>query len=199
MALLLVFAFPAWAQSSGACQNPQEVITVGPTTENTRTPFTTTGDVFRVSYDVAFEDPGPLDNANIDIEDSLGLVDYAIVDKDEKNSFIVTEGAGSYDLVVDIQPPNGATYTVTVEDCMGSETTTPPPTTPPTTTPPTTPPTTRRRLRHRLPAPRADTSPAPTTSPTPGQGAPGPDSECPGARVVNTTTGTGDKQRPFSG
>jgi hypothetical protein len=97
----------------------------------------------------------------------------------------VTEGAGSYDLVVHIDPPNGATYTVTVEDCTGSETTTPPPetTTPPpeTTSPPPT------------------TSPMPTTSPAPGQGPPGPDSECPGARVVNTTTGTGDKQSPVFG
>ncbi len=133
--LLLVFAFPAWGQettgspaaspeattaapvSDGACQNPREVITVGPTTENTRTPFTTTGDVFRVSYDVAFQDPGPFDNATIDIEDRFGLVDYAIVDKDERNSFIVTDGAGSYDLVVNIKPSNGATYTVTIEDC----------------------------------------------------------------------------------
>src|SRR4051794_30803891 len=91
----------------GACQNPQELITVGPRTENSKRPFTTTGDVFRVSYDVAFKDPGPFDNADIDIEDSFGgLVDYAIVDKDEKNSFIVTEGAGTYDLVVNIDPPN---------------------------------------------------------------------------------------------
>ena len=37
-------------------------------------------------------------------------------------------------------------------------------------------------------------SPVPTASPAPGPGAPGPDSECPGARVVNTTTGSGDKQ-----
>jgi hypothetical protein len=93
------------------------VITVGPTTENTKTPFTTTGDVFRVSYDVAFEDPDAFNSADIDIEDRFGLVDFAIVDQDEQNSFIVTEGAGSYDLVVNIQPPNGATYKVTIEDC----------------------------------------------------------------------------------
>ena len=123
VALLLVFAFPAWGQentSSGACQNPQEVLTVGPTTENTRATFTTTGDVFRVSYDVAFEDPEAFNSADIDIEDRFGLVDFAIVDEDEENSFIVTEGAGTYDLVVNIDPPNGATYTVTVEDCGGA-------------------------------------------------------------------------------
>src|SRR5215213_8302662 len=107
---------------SSACQNPQEVLTVGPTTENTRTPFTTTGNVFRVSYDVAFNDPEAFNLAEIDIEDRFGLVEFANVHEDQTNSFIVTEGAGSYDLVVNIAPPNGATYTVTVEDCGGTTT-----------------------------------------------------------------------------
>jgi hypothetical protein len=105
-----------------ACQNPQEVLTVGPTTENTRTPFTTTGSVFRVTYDVAFNDPQAFNSAEIDIEDRFGLVDFVNLSEDETNSFIVTEGAGSYDLVVQIDPPNGATYTVTVEDCGGTTT-----------------------------------------------------------------------------
>ena len=174
IALLLVFAFPAWAQSSGACQNPQVVRTVGPATENTKTPFTTTGNVFRVSYEVAFKDPEALNHAGIDIETpSGGLVKYANLSEDETNSYIVTEGAGSYNLVVKIGPPNGATYTVTVEDCVGSETTTPPPetTTPPpeTTTPPpetTAPPET---------SPTPTPSPTPTGSPSPGgPGGPNP-------------------------
>src|SRR5215217_4913398 len=96
---------------SSACQNPQEVLSVGPTTENTRTPFTTTGNVFRVSYDVAFNDPEAFNHAaDIDIEDRFGLVDFVNLSEDETNSFIVTEGAGTYDLVVQIAPPNGATY-----------------------------------------------------------------------------------------
>src|SRR5215213_6389743 len=107
---------------SSACQNPQEVLSVGPTTENTRTPFTTTGNVFRVSYDVAFNDPEAFNHADIDIESRFGLVAFANVNVDETNSYIVTEGAGSYDLVVNIDPPNGATYTVTVEDCGGTTT-----------------------------------------------------------------------------
>jgi hypothetical protein len=143
VAFMLVFALPAWGQEttstasptataqetttapiegSSACQNPQEVLTVGPTTENTRTPFTTTGNVFRVSYDVAFQDPEAFNSAAIDIEDRFGLVDFVNLSEDETNSFIVTEGAGSYDLVVNIDPPNGATYTVTVEDCLGETT-----------------------------------------------------------------------------
>jgi hypothetical protein len=107
--------------SGTACQNPQEVLTVGPTTENTRTHFRTTGNVFRVSYDVAFKDPEAFNNAaDIDIEDRFGLVDFVNLSEDATNSFIVTEGAGSYDLVVQIDPPNGATYTVTVEDCRST-------------------------------------------------------------------------------
>src|ERR671921_271071 len=106
-----------------ACQNPQEVLTVGPTTENTRTPFTTTGNVFRVSYDVNFNDRQAFNSANIDIEDrSGGLVDFVNLSEDANNTFIVSERAGTYDLVVRIDPPNGATYTVTVEDCRGTTT-----------------------------------------------------------------------------
>jgi hypothetical protein len=98
------------------------VLTVGPTTENTRTPFTTTGNVFRVSYDVNFNDRRAFNSADIDIEDRFGLVDFVNLSEDANNSFIVTEGAGTYDLVVRIDPPNGATYTVTVEDCRGTTT-----------------------------------------------------------------------------
>jgi hypothetical protein len=106
-----------------ACQNPQEVLTVRPTTGNTRTPFTTTGNVFRVSYDVNFNDRRAFNSADIDIEDrSGGLVDFVNLSEDANNSFIVTEGAGTYDLVVRIDPPNGATYTVTIEDCRGTTT-----------------------------------------------------------------------------
>jgi len=69
---------------------------------------------------VAFNDRQAFNAADIDIEDRFGLVDFVNLSEDETNSFIVTEGAGSYDLVVQIDPPNGATYTVTVEDCGGT-------------------------------------------------------------------------------
>jgi hypothetical protein len=148
------------------------VRTVGPTTENTETPFTTTGDVFRVSYEVAFKDPGALHHAGIDIETRAGgIVKYANLDKDETDSYIVTKGAGSYNLVVSIGPPNGATYKVTVEDCTGSETTTPTPTASPS---PTT-----------SPSP----SPSPNASPTP---SPSANEQQGGCRVVDTFTGSGE-------
>ncbi len=110
--------------SSSACLNPQVVLTVGPTTQNTRVPFAITGNVFRVIYDVTFADPEAFNLAEFNVEDEFGLVDFANVSENEANSFIVTEGAGTYDLVVNIRPPNGATYTVNVEDCRGGTTTT---------------------------------------------------------------------------
>jgi len=50
-------------------------------------------------------------------------------------------------------------------------------------------------------APASSPAGAPSSAPTrdstlENQNAPGPDSECPGARVVNTTSGNGDKQSP---
>lgn len=102
----------------GACTNPKEVAAVGPTTDNTRTPFKVTGSIFRVSYDVTFEDPDALFNSlDIDIEDRFGLAAFEIVDESGRDSFIVTEGPGSFELVVNVTPNNGATYTITVEDC----------------------------------------------------------------------------------
>jgi hypothetical protein len=134
-----MFAFPAWGQEttsipatvpeettaasseeSDACQNFRdfkEVLTVEPTSENTRTPFTITGNAFLVAYDVAFDDPEASNHADIDIEDRFGLVDSVNLSENEANDFIVTEGAGSYDLVVHIDPPNGGMYTVSILDC----------------------------------------------------------------------------------
>jgi len=103
-----------------SCEGAVEVASVGPKTENTVTPFETTGRTFLVSYDVQFEDPQAFNLVEIDIEDRFGLVDFENVEENETNSFVVTEGAGSYELVVNAKPANGATYTVTVEDCVGT-------------------------------------------------------------------------------
>jgi len=107
-------------QQGGACANAEEVASVGPTTDNSVTPFETTGRTFRVSYTVSGIDPRDADTVEIDIEDRFGLVDFAIVDEDGSDSFIVTEQAGSFELVVNVRPQNSAEYTVTVEDCGGT-------------------------------------------------------------------------------
>src|SRR5215208_5442958 len=41
------------------CQNAQEELRVGPRSGDSNTTFTTTGDVFRVDYDVIFDDAAP--------------------------------------------------------------------------------------------------------------------------------------------
>ena len=106
-------------QEGGSCANPKEVAAIGPTTDNSVTPFTTTGRTFRVSYTVSGIDPDELEAVEIDIEGRFGLVDFATVEEDGSDSFVVTEEAGSYELVVNVSPQNSAEYTVTVEDCAG--------------------------------------------------------------------------------
>jgi len=105
--------------NDGACANPREVANVGPTTDNSVTPFITTGRTFRVSYTVSGIDPNEFERVEIDIEDRFGLVDFATVEQNGSDSFIVTEEAGSFELIVNVRPQNAAEYTATVEDCGG--------------------------------------------------------------------------------
>jgi hypothetical protein len=118
-------------QQDGSCPNPTEVAKVETTSDNTRTPFKISGETFRVSYDVTFEDPDGFNLVEIDIEDRFGLVAFENVGENGSDSFIVTEGPGSFELVVNVTPNNGATYTVTVEDCAGEDSSTPGETTDP--------------------------------------------------------------------
>jgi hypothetical protein len=118
--VLVVFATSADAQQNGSCQSPRTVATVGPTRDNTRTPFEVTGRTFRVSYDVTFEDPNAFNALDIEIEDRFGLAAFQTVEESGSDSFIVTEGPGSFELLVNVTTNNGATYTVTVEDCVGT-------------------------------------------------------------------------------
>ena len=108
------------AAADGSCTNPVELVSVGPTTDNIVVPFESTGRTFRVSYTVEFVDPEDFNNLNINIEGEFGLVAYENIFESGSDSYIVTEGPESYDLVVDVEPANGATYTVTIEDCETS-------------------------------------------------------------------------------
>ena len=104
-------------QGGGSCSNAKEVGAVGPTTDNTRTAFTVSGQTFRISYEVDFLGQNDFASVEIDIEDRFGLVDFETIDSSGKGNFIVTEGAGTYDLVVNVEPSKIARYSVTVEDC----------------------------------------------------------------------------------
>ena len=76
-------------QGDSSCANAEEVANVGPTTDNSVTPFETTGRTFRVSYDVTFIEEDAFSSVEIDVEDRFGLVDFEIVERSERDRFIV--------------------------------------------------------------------------------------------------------------
>jgi hypothetical protein len=127
----------AWAAEGGApplaattdesalCQNPQQVLTVGPRIGDSGTTFTTTGNFFRVNYEVDFIDEQIVDkSAVIRVIDSSGqvLAEFRTLPQDTQNSFFVNMGPGTYTLEVDIDPDNNAISRVTVDDCVGTTT-----------------------------------------------------------------------------
>src|SRR5687768_18203387 len=89
LTLLLVFAFPALGQET--CQNPRVVAALGPTTNDDRTSFQTTGHRFLVSYEVDFvnDDPIAFRDFTVRINDRFGLVESDSTDQDAKAGFIV--------------------------------------------------------------------------------------------------------------
>ena len=107
------------------CQNAQEELVVGPRSGDSNTTFTTTGDVFRVDYDVIFDNAAP-STASADIRiidnDTQRVVEFVPLSADAADSFIVAQGAGTYRLKVDVDPDNAANYTVTIDDCLGTTT-----------------------------------------------------------------------------
>ena len=113
---------PAFAQTNenDDCPGADEVASLGPTTNDLREAFEVTGDSFRVSYDVTFEDPDDLNDFTVDIEDEFGLVESDSVSADDSRTFFVPEGPGNFEVVTDVEPDTGATYTLTVEDCVGN-------------------------------------------------------------------------------
>jgi cytoskeletal protein RodZ len=108
-------------QADEECVNPREVGSVGPTTRDSETPFEVTNRTFRVTYNVTVEDRQDDDNTvRIEIQDRSRLTVVENVDESGAGSLISTEGPGRFDLVVNVQPEDGARYTITVEDCAGA-------------------------------------------------------------------------------
>jgi hypothetical protein len=106
--------------SQDVCPNPNRLLNIEAQTENRVVPFETAGRTFRVNYSVDFtDDEGSANGLDIDVEDgSGGLVEFENVFEDQEGSFIVTEGAGAYELVTRVSPDDGAIYSVSVEDCL---------------------------------------------------------------------------------
>lgn len=104
------------------CPEATEMVSIESATDNQREAFTVTGESFRVSYEVTFEASNDLSNDFlVRIEDEFGLVESDSTSSDDTRAFIVPEGPGDFEVVTDIEPENGATYTLTVDDCAGIE------------------------------------------------------------------------------
>jgi len=113
------------AQGLTGCQNPQQVLQATETGDSTNE-FRTTTNVFRVNYDGTGFDPFPDSTAQIRIRTTSGqVVDTQTINADESISFSVNASPGTYEVVVDIDPPAGKSYIVSVDQCRD---TTPTPT-----------------------------------------------------------------------
>ena len=119
LACMASLAPSVWAQQGAECPNAQAVATLGPTSSDDRASFRTTTDRFRVSYEVNFEDDDPnrFKDFSVEITDRFGLVESDSADQDTETSFLVPEDAGTFEVLAEVEPNNGANYTVVVEQC----------------------------------------------------------------------------------
>lgn len=106
-------------QRNGSCAGAREVENTGPTTTDAERQFRVTGETFRVTYDVTLLERNEFPTVTIDFADRFGAGPLLFVDESESDSFISTEGPGSFDLTIQVSPPNTARYEVAVEDCTG--------------------------------------------------------------------------------
>ena len=212
---------PAEAQTTGTCPNAQLIDTyVGNGSQQTDT-FNTTTNSVRVSYTVTDSDPEFSASLLINVIDATDpdqlSVGGATQEGDGQGETFINSPAGTYFL--DILLLGSANYTITVEQCEGGtpsqgvpEASAPPvASSPPSSTPASAPASAPASTPASAPASSPASEPgdasgsAPatepegspdTTSTLEGGNAPGPDAECPGARVVNTASGSGNKQTP---
>jgi hypothetical protein len=111
---------PPDGDGDASCENPEQVARLDDTDDDGLVEFTTTGDSFRVSYDVTFE--GDADNELIlRIRDSSGtVVEEISVTEDEAADIIISEGPGTFELEAEVVEGE-ATFDVTVDDCVGDD------------------------------------------------------------------------------
>jgi hypothetical protein len=121
---LLATAELARAQSNEGCANLRTLASMGPQISDDRQTFETTTDRFRVTYEVDFKNDDPLEfrDFTVDIIGRFGLSEESdSAQRDRSKSFIVIADAGRYSVETDVEPNNGATYTVTVEECSNPQ------------------------------------------------------------------------------
>jgi hypothetical protein len=118
------------SQSDEGCES-LEVVDTFSGTENQITPqFDISGNTFRLRYEITDldEDPGFGSFSIRPIgENGIGVGQSVLVFEEGSGSENILEGPGAFSLQIDSE---GFEYTVTVEDCVGSEPTTLQPTTP---------------------------------------------------------------------
>ena len=185
---------PARAQTTGTCPNAQLIDTFEGNGDQQTDTFNTTTDSFRVSYNVTGSDPQFPASLSIDVIDANDPyqlpVGDATQDGDGQGETFINSPAGTYFLDISFY---GGNYTITVEQCEGgnpSQATPEASASPVASSPPSSAP---------VSAPASDPASAPAGTPPSdsgsasdsgpasessleGQNAPGPDSECPGAR-----------------
>jgi hypothetical protein len=114
----LFAAHNSLAQGLTGCQNPQQVLEEMTETGDSTNEFRTTTNVFRVNYDGTGFDPFPDSTAQIRIRTTSGqVVDTRTINADESISFSVNASPGTYEVVVDIDPPAAKSYIVSVDQC----------------------------------------------------------------------------------
>lgn len=99
------------------CPEAEEVASIGPETESQQEEVSIEGDSFRISYDATINDD--FGSISFEVEEDGGLLDSETVFDSETGEFVVLEGPGTFDIVVEVDSSD-AEYTVTVEDCVGT-------------------------------------------------------------------------------
>lgn len=114
-------------QSDEGCSNPQAVETFTGT-ENQSTPqFRITGNTFRISYDVEVTNSNGFPVLEVDVLDDSGqFIGEGFISFGEDGSENILAGPGTFSLEI---RADDVEYTVTVEDCAGTDRTTGGPTT----------------------------------------------------------------------
>lgn len=199
---------PARAQTTGTCPNAQFIDSFTGNGDQQTDSFNTTTDSFRVSYNVTGSDPQFPASLFIDVIDANDPNQLPVGDAthngDGQGETFINSPAGTYFLDISFY---GGNYTITVEQCEGGNpsqgtpeaSSSPIASSPPSSAPVSAPASAPASAPSSAPADGQDDAQdsAPTGDSTlEEQNAPGPDSECPGARVVNTTSGNGNKQSP---
>src|SRR5918994_2338634 len=119
-----LLATEAKAQNERGCTNLRNLTSMGPQVSDDRQTFETTTDRFRVTYEVDFNNDDPLEfrDFTVDIIGRFGLPEESdSAARDRSKSFIVIADAGRYSVETDVEPNNGATYTVLVEECSNPQ------------------------------------------------------------------------------